>query len=37
MTLPAPDYAAAIARPIAPGWHALRRGALLVDRAIGDG
>ena len=35
MSLPAPDYAAAIARPIAPGWYGLRRGALLVDRAIG--
>jgi len=35
MTLPTPDYAAAIARPTAPGWQALRRGALLLDRSIG--
>jgi TRAP-type C4-dicarboxylate transport system permease small subunit len=35
MTLPAPDYTAAIARPTAPGWYALRHGALMVDRAIG--
>ena len=35
MSLPAPDYAAAIAQPTAPGWYGLRRGALRLDRAIG--
>ena len=37
MSLPAPDYAATVARPTASGWYGLRRGALLVDRAIGLG
>ena len=37
MSLDAPDFAAAIAQPAAPGWARLRSGALLVDRAIGVG
>ena len=35
MSLPAPDYASAVARPTAPGWYGLRHGALWLDRAIG--
>jgi tripartite ATP-independent transporter DctM subunit len=37
MSLDAPDFAAAIAEPIAPGWARLRGGALQLDRAIGVG
>ena len=35
MSLDAPDFAAAIVQPAAPGWARLRSGALLLDRAIG--
>ncbi len=35
MNLDTPELATAIARPLAPGWAALRRGAFLLDQAIG--
>ena len=35
MNLDAPDLAAAIAQPVPPGWAVLRRGAFLLDQAIG--
>ena len=35
MSLDAPDYAPAIARPTAPGWHGLRRAAMQLDHTIG--
>ena len=35
MNLDTPEFATAIAQPAAPGWAALRRGAFLLDQAIG--
>jgi tripartite ATP-independent transporter DctM subunit len=35
VSLNAPDVTSAIPKPTAPGWHGLRRGALVLDRAIG--
>src|ERR1700753_1129698 len=35
MSIDAPDLGAAVIRPIAPGWTGVRRGAAVIDLAIG--